>query len=201
MFTFSPLFFLPWLLENMFQVPEEMLPEAISLIQWAIPSILVRIVADNLKTFLLNLGFLKRTGMVMGFNIIPFAAVSYLFLVVFDFGAMGVGMSLMFYEVTSVITLYFRLFRPKVDDDYKDSSLSIGQGMPQFLRKTIRMIFTEFPMAVMWSCMQFILGITEDIVDLAAYSLLFILISIIKRLMVNSSQNFPKILIFSLDRI
>jgi Na+-driven multidrug efflux pump len=134
------------------QVPDEILPEARKMIMWILPSIFLRVIADNFKTFNLNLGFLKRTGYVMGFNLIPYAIVSYLLVGYYNLGSMGIGIALAFYELTSIVSLYFRVYRTVVEPKYKDTSVPIGHEFGSYFCQSFRMVLTRFPRYIIWSC-------------------------------------------------
>lgn len=178
LFTIQPFWFLSWLLTNLFQVPEPMMEDTIQMIYWTLPSIFVRVLADNLKTFLLNLGFLKKTGWVMGFNLIPFSIVAYLLLWVLNLGSFGVGLSMLFYELSSIVTLYWRIYSIDVEDQYKDTSVPIREGFGRYFGQTVKIVFSEFPSFFLWASVQFILGLSEDVEELTAYSLAYCLILI-----------------------
>lgn len=178
LFTIQPFWFLSWLLTNLFQVPEPMMEDTIQMIYWTLPSIFVRVLADNLKTFLLNLGFLKKTGWVMGFNLIPFSIVAYLLLWVLNLGSFGVGLSMLFYELSSIVTLYWRIYSIDVEDQYKDTSVPISEGFGRYFGQTVKIVFSEFPSFFLWASVQFILGLSEDVEELTAYSLAYCLILI-----------------------
>ena len=51
-------------------VPQELIPPTKELILFSVPAMIVRIFCDSFKTFLLNQGYLKKVGGILGVSIL-----------------------------------------------------------------------------------------------------------------------------------
>ena len=95
------------------------------LIRWSLPSMGVRIVSDTFKTFLVNQGFLQQAGLALGANIIVFFFIAYLMIVTYNLKEMGMGLSVLLYELGAILFMYLFIYRPKINKKCKDTSIKL----------------------------------------------------------------------------
>lgn len=74
----------------------------------------LRIIADHFKTFLMNQGLMKISGLVLTFALMIFVIAGYVCIVWLDMGAAGVGVSMVIYQATSILVLYLFVYSTRV---------------------------------------------------------------------------------------
>lgn len=90
-----------------------------------LPVMGLRILADHFKTFLMNQGLMKISGLVLSISLVVFAISGYIFIVWLNMGAVGVGISMSIYQVASIILLYFLVYLPRVRNECKNFSTKV----------------------------------------------------------------------------
>ena len=181
-FTLLPSFFLNDIL-FMIGVEEELIATSKQLIYWGLPAMGMRIISDNFKTFIVNQGFLKKTGLTLGINMILFSIAAYVMIVVLDMGAAGMGLSVFFYEFMAFVLMYFRVYKQDVDDRSKDDSLPLFTDFIKFLWPSTKIVLVEYPIYYLYNCLNIIVGWTNSKEELAAYSLGYTLMLVMVHLM------------------
>lgn len=92
-------------------VQDDMIYETKLLIRYAMPGMLVRLISDNFKIFLLNQGYLKNCGKIITINLCIFTVISYILIVKYELGALGQGIGILIYECLNILNLYFFIYR------------------------------------------------------------------------------------------
>lgn len=108
----------------LFGVQEELTEIVRELIIWTLPSTAIRIVNDNLKTFLQNQGQLNKVGYACMLTFIPFVPLSYLAVIKWRLGSWAVGITLFYYEVATLVALLV-LYYTQIPSVFKKASLPL----------------------------------------------------------------------------
>jgi hypothetical protein len=112
--TIIPYFFIENIMHAI-SVEENLIVTSKQLIFWIIPSLLMRVFSDNLKSMIVNQGLLKQVGGYLSLSMVLFLASAFLLIVKLDLGAMGMGLSVLIYESLSAGFLYFFIYRNTMD--------------------------------------------------------------------------------------
>lgn len=181
-FTILPSTFIEQIL-FMVGVEEELVPTSKALIFWGLPAMGMRIISDNFKTFIVNQGYLKQAGLTLGANMILFSIIAFIMIVTLDMGAAGMGMSVFFYEFFAFVFMYIFVYKPKVDERCKDTSIPLFRDFGEFLWPATKIVLVEYPIYWLYNCLNVIVGWTNSKEQLAAYSLGYTLMLVMVHLM------------------
>lgn len=85
---------------------------------------LVRVLNDNMKTFIQSQGYLKIVGLFSVISFIPFIFLSYYLIYIKNMGALGIGISLLQYEGLCLLFM-IGIFIIKIPKKFKNTELNI----------------------------------------------------------------------------
>jgi Na+-driven multidrug efflux pump len=106
-FTIPPSFFIKTALEAV-GIDHIIAERSQNLVVYALPGMFLRIINDNLKTFIQSQGHMRSLGIANIMVYLPLIPFSYFTIVKWHLGAMSFGLSIMFYEVlVFIMCLYF----------------------------------------------------------------------------------------------
>lgn len=160
-------FVLPYL-QRLLNIDEEAVEATFFLIITIIPAMALRIVGDSTKSILRGVGVFNLLGICINVCFIGFIFYSYVIMVYLDLGIFGFGLSLFIYELTSLISVTFLVFK-YCYKEIIDNSLSWRTDLYWFFHESIK---TVLPILTTWIISELaiiILTLTNSEVQLAAF--------------------------------
>lgn len=171
LFVLIPIPFLKQIFASIGVLPE-LLPEIMSLIVWTIPPMISRTINDNLKIFVQNQGFIRQLGISEFFVFIFFVAFSYYLIIKLELGAMGFGLGLLSYELSSLtVTIYF--IKRKCMKQTLITSIPIFTEFKNFFLYASNVFLSKFWVHLIWDSMNLVIGFLNEKPQMAAMSLGF----------------------------
>ena len=152
------------------------LSEVDSLIAWSLPAMLVRILNDNFKIFIQNHGKLKQIGYSTFLAFLVYTPVAYTLIVTLNLGSKGMGLSLLFYELSStlVCTAISKTDLPPESLQFMHQSTPLTlQNLSEFAKKSFGFFNSYFISYLVWDGLVVIVGLTKSEVQIAAYGMTF----------------------------
>lgn len=167
----------------------------------------MRLVTQNLKTYLCNISYLSDTGIILVWNLVPFCVLAFFFISFLKWTIFGVGICLFLYECSSLLILYYRIHKPLVHFKFKNNSIPLSNELWEHTKHTIKMVLSQLPTYAFWVSIQFILFMASNTkhkskhkwVEIRAYGNLYSLILLINSLNVRLNFFFIYLICF-LDR-
>lgn len=148
------------------------------LIIWTLPSTAIRIINDNLKTFLQNQGELNKVGFACIITFIPFIPLSYYIMITCQMGTWGVGIMLFYYEFATLIALGL-LYRIQIPAEFKKESLPLKKQLGSFYWYALKIILSEWSSYFVWDGMNIVVGWIGSQAQLGAFSIMSSLSTVI----------------------
>lgn len=162
----------------LFGVQSELTGIVKELIIWTLPSTCIRIVNDNLKTFLQNQGQLNKVGYACMITFIPFIPLSYYTMITCQLGTWGVGIMLFYYELATLIAL-LTLYCTQIPVVFKANSLSLKTQLGSFYWYALKIIISEWSSYFVWDGMNIVVGWIGSQAQLGAFSIMSSLSTVI----------------------
>lgn len=141
---------------------------------YSLPSILLKMITDNYKTFIFCQGSNKnnsKLGFLCFVNLLVMAGYSFLFIKVFNFGHFGYGLSLFFLEIGNLlICAHFQKYL--IDPRTKKLRYTLNYNRGWYFCQFIKNSFTEYHFWVVIELSFFTLTLVGSQKQIKAYSIL-----------------------------
>ena len=141
------------------------------LVLYCIPGLFIRSLTDIFKSYAQAQEIIEELGYFTLVNLVTVPFQSYFFIVFLEMGAMGMGMSLLVYELGNTLIAAV-VFKNMIKDECKTTSYKLSHNFCWFFVESIKNTLTTLHILIAYESVTLIIAMLHDDGQLGAYSIL-----------------------------